>query len=57
MDNINDGNWKVRYIEEESEESWIRFYKSTVKGYVAKIEVLRIILGFNGNMEDQNEEE
>ena len=28
-------------------------YNSTVKEYRGKIEVLRIILGFNGNMEDK----
>ena len=28
-------------------------YQSTVKEYIGKIEVLRIILGFNGNMEDK----
>ena len=28
-------------------------YNSTIKEYRGKIEVLRIILGFNGNMEDK----
>jgi len=28
-------------------------YNSTGKHYLGKIEVLRIILGFNGNMEDK----
>ena len=49
---MNYQNYLLKHMSSERHESEIIF-SSTMKHYVGKIEVLRIILGFNGNMEDE----
>ena len=49
---MNYQNYLLKHMSSERHESEIIF-SSTMKHYVGKIEVLRIILGFNGNMEDK----
>ena len=48
---MNYVNFILKHISAELHEGLIT--ESTMKHYVGKIEVLRIILGFNGNMEDK----
>ena len=49
---MNYQNYLLKHMSSERHESEITF-SSTMKHYAGKIEVLRIILGFNGNMEDK----
>ena len=49
---MNYQNYLLKHMSSERHESEIIF-SSTMKHYSGKIEVLRIILGFNGNMEDK----
>ena len=48
---MNYVNFILKHISAELHEGLIT--ESTMKHYLGKIEVLRIILGFNGNMEDK----
>ena len=49
---MNYQNYLLKHMSSERHESEIIF-SSTMKEYAGKIEVLRNILGFNGNMEDK----
>ena len=49
---MNYQSYLLKHMTSETHENEIIF-SSTMKHYAGKIEVLRIILGFNGNMEDK----
>ncbi len=49
---MNYVNFLAKLIDEEYKER-LGNPDITIKSYTSKIEVLRIILGFNGNMEDK----
>ena len=49
---MNYQSYLLKHMTSETHENEIIF-SSTMKEYTGKIEVLRNILGFNGNMEDE----
>ena len=49
---MNYQSYLLKHMTSETHENEIIF-SSTMKEYAGKIEVLRNILGFNGNMEDE----